>query len=202
MQIPRLILLKYGGGPAVCTHQRCRAKSGMGVAKGRSVVVWLFKRCCSSWTFCTLALIVGECLIVTFIVARVTYTEIDYVTYQEQARAVMHGERHYASIEGPQGPLVYPAGHVWLYVAVSHFSNDSVATAQRLFGGLYVLDVLVVAYVYATTYPKKSEFPPVFLATLAVSRCSPRGILGKRLAAPPRGVAVPSHRRMLLGHRS
>jgi alpha-1,3-mannosyltransferase len=40
---------------------------------------------------------------------------IDYPTYLVQARQVRLGERDYAKIYGPTGPLVYPGGHVIIF---------------------------------------------------------------------------------------
>lgn len=40
---------------------------------------------------------------------------IDYPTYLVQARQFRLGERDYANIYGPTGPLVYPAGHVIIF---------------------------------------------------------------------------------------
>ena len=40
---------------------------------------------------------------------------IDYPTYLVQARQVRLGERDYAKIHGPTGPLVYPGGHVIIF---------------------------------------------------------------------------------------
>jgi alpha-1,3-mannosyltransferase len=40
---------------------------------------------------------------------------IDYPTYLLQARQIRFGERDYAKIYGPTGPLVYPGGHVIIF---------------------------------------------------------------------------------------
>src|SRR5438552_3034196 len=40
---------------------------------------------------------------------------IDYPTYLVQARQFRLGERDYAKIHGPTGPLVYPGGHVIIF---------------------------------------------------------------------------------------
>jgi len=40
---------------------------------------------------------------------------IDYPTYLVQARQFRLGERDYARISGPTGPLVYPGGHVIIF---------------------------------------------------------------------------------------
>jgi hypothetical protein len=40
---------------------------------------------------------------------------IDYPTYLVQARQFREGERDYANIYGPTGPLAYPGGHVIIF---------------------------------------------------------------------------------------
>ena len=40
---------------------------------------------------------------------------IDYPTYLIQTRQIRLGERDYARIQGPTGPLVYPGGHVIIF---------------------------------------------------------------------------------------
>jgi hypothetical protein len=40
---------------------------------------------------------------------------IDYPTYLVQTRQIRLGERDYAQIYGPTGPLVYPGGHVIIF---------------------------------------------------------------------------------------
>ena len=138
------------------------------MSRGRRVVGYVVRRCCMSWTVCTLALVVGEAALCALIIEKVAYTEIDYATYLEQAGAVTAGgARDYADIRGASGPLVYPAGHVWLYAAVGRLG--SLRRAQYAFGALYVLDALVVALIYASALAK-AEFPPVGLAVLALSR--------------------------------
>lgn len=41
---------------------------------------------------------------------------IDYPTYLVQARQIRLGERDYAKVIGPTGPLVYPGGHVLIFL--------------------------------------------------------------------------------------
>lgn len=142
----------------------------MSLKSGRNVIAELVAFCCMSWTLCTCALVLGEAVICWVIIKKVAYTEIDYSTYLEQAAMVTEdGVYEYGSIRGAQGPLVYPAGHVWLYAAVGDWASGSIAAAQRLFGALYVADALVMARVYAGALAK-GAFPPVCLAALALSR--------------------------------
>lgn len=65
-----------------------------------------------------------DSILLKFIVANVSYTEIDYSTYMQQVAQFWSGERDYAKIEGDSGPLVYPAGHLWIYTAIKWLSGE------------------------------------------------------------------------------
>lgn len=62
----------------------------------------------------------------------------------------LNGERNYSKITGPTGPLVYPAGHVYVH-DILHYLTDSgnnVPAAQQIYAGLYVLSLLLTCAVY------------------------------------------------------
>lgn len=42
-------------------------------------------------------------------------TEIDWVAYMQEVGGFLDGERNYTALRGDTGPLVYPAGFVYLY---------------------------------------------------------------------------------------
>ena len=142
----------------------------MAVAAGRHAIATRIGGAARSWPLCTLALVLGEAALLYVIISTVAYTEIDYATYLAQKNAVLAGERDYSKIHGPQGPLVYPAGHVWLYAVIDSICQGSVEAAQRLFAVMYVLDVYVVARIYRATFFPSRTFPPVLLALLALSK--------------------------------
>lgn len=51
-----------------------------------------------------------------FIIYNVPFTDIDFKTYLQQVRLINdNGILDYSKIRGDSGPIVYPAGHVWLY---------------------------------------------------------------------------------------
>ena len=142
----------------------------MAVAAGRHAIATRIGGAARSWPLCTLALVLGEAALLYVIISTVAYTEIDYATYLAQKNAVLAGERDYSKIHGPQGPLVYPAGHVWLYAVIDSICQGSVEAAQRLFAVMYVLDVYVVARIYRATFFPSRTFPPVLLSLLALSK--------------------------------
>ena len=60
-------------------------------------------------------LLVAEAILTSLIVVRVPYTEIDWIAYMEEVTTAQNGERDYVNIRGGTGPLVYPAGFLYLY---------------------------------------------------------------------------------------
>lgn len=42
-------------------------------------------------------------------------TEIDWVAYMQEVKGFLDGERNYFNLRGDTGPLVYPAGFLYLY---------------------------------------------------------------------------------------
>ena len=54
--------------------------------------------------------------------------------------ALVQGERNYAKLEGGTGPLVYPAGHLYLYTWLQSVTGGgSVQAAQGIFAVFYLL---------------------------------------------------------------
>jgi hypothetical protein len=75
---------------------------------------------------------------------------IDYPTYLVQARQIRLGERDYAKIAGPTGPLVYPGGHVFIFTIFERafgIKGDSdwngYIPAQLIFLGLQLVHTYV-----------------------------------------------------------
>lgn len=57
-------------------------------------------------------------------------TEIDWHAYVEEVDGFLSGELDYANLRGGTGPLVYPAGFVYLFSAIRWLTQASVAHAQ------------------------------------------------------------------------
>lgn len=77
-------------------------------------------------------------------------TEIDWKAYMEQVAQYLAGERDYTAIKGGTGPLVYPAGHVYIYSFLYEVTDRgrNILRAQWLFAGLYLATLLVVMLCY------------------------------------------------------
>ncbi|KAH3685779.1 hypothetical protein WICPIJ_003242 [Wickerhamomyces pijperi] len=91
------------------------------------------------------------------IIDRVAYTEIDYTAYMEQISLIQSGELDYENIYGGTGPLVYPAGHVFIYKILSVLTSgtENVGAGQGIFGYLYTFTQCLTFMVFANL-----ELPP------------------------------------------
>lgn len=68
----------------------------------------------------------------------------------EQVAQYQAGERDYALIKGGTGPLVYPAGHVYIYSFLHDLTNQgkNILTGQWVFMGLHLATLAVVVLCY------------------------------------------------------
>lgn len=99
------------------------------------------------------------------IVLRVPYTEIDWVAYMQEVTTYQAGERDYVNIKGDTGPLVYPAGFLYLYewckslAAYGKGSSDeseldgsssaeAIRRVQWLFVAIYLFNACLVLALY------------------------------------------------------
>ncbi|CAO2208845.1 unnamed protein product [Urochloa humidicola] len=96
-------------------------------------------------------LVLADAALVALIIAFVPYTKIDWDAYMSQVDAFLGGERDYTKIEGDTGPLVYPAGFLYVYSAVKFLTGGQVFPAQILFGVLYIVNLSLVLLLYVKT---------------------------------------------------
>ncbi|XP_044354471.1 uncharacterized protein [Triticum aestivum] len=96
-------------------------------------------------------LLLADAALVALIVAFVPYTKIDWDAYMSQVDAFREGERDYTKIEGDTGPLVYPAGFLYVYSAIKFLTAGQVFPAQILFGVLYLVNLSLVLLLYVKT---------------------------------------------------
>ena len=77
-------------------------------------------------------------------------TEIDWKAYMEQVALYLSGELDYVKLKGSTGPLVYPAGHVYIYSVLYKLTDQgrNIFTAQLVFTGVYLLTLGIVLAVY------------------------------------------------------
>lgn len=111
--------------------------------------------------------VAAEVVLCACIVWKVPYTEIDWVAYMEEVEGFLEGERDYMKLKGQTGPLVYPAGFVYVFALLRRLtSGGRVFEAQVIFGGIYIVTQMVVLAVYV----RARVVPPFALPLLALSR--------------------------------
>ncbi|GAO46345.1 hypothetical protein G7K_0577-t1 [Saitoella complicata NRRL Y-17804] len=84
-----------------------------------------------------------------------------------QVSQFLAGERDYSLIKGGTGPLVYPAGHVYVYTALFKITNggNDVFAAQVIFTALYLTTLALVMACY-----RRAEAPPYIFGLLILSK--------------------------------
>ncbi|XP_015892011.2 dol-P-Man:Man(5)GlcNAc(2)-PP-Dol alpha-1,3-mannosyltransferase isoform X1 [Ziziphus jujuba] len=98
-----------------------------------------------------LILLVADAVLVALIIAYVPYTKIDWDAYMSQVNGFLGGERDYSNLKGDTGPLVYPAGFLYVYSAIQYVTGGEVYPAQILFGILYIINLGIILFIYLKT---------------------------------------------------
>jgi len=95
-------------------------------------------------------ILVAEALLGYVIIEKIPYTEIDWIAYMEEVDTYESGERDYRNIRGGTGPLVYPAGFLYLFSYLKRLTHKGtdVRAAQFLFLGFYLATQMVVLGIY------------------------------------------------------
>ncbi len=124
--------------------------------------------------FVCVALIACEAMVLPLIILTRTFVHIDYCSYIDQVRCYVLGERDYTEIRGENGPLVYPAGFLYVYRAIFALVGGleeaktpaGIALAQWVYAGLYVVNQTIVFAVYAAC----EMIPPWAYVMLCLSK--------------------------------
>lgn len=77
-------------------------------------------------------------------------TEIDWRTYMQQVQCFLNGTFNYNDITGDTGPIVYPAGHLYIYSILYYVTNEGtdVRRAQYIFAVIYLVTLIAVFRIY------------------------------------------------------
>ncbi|GFP85613.1 dol-p-man:man(5)glcnac(2)-pp-dol alpha-1 3-mannosyltransferase [Phtheirospermum japonicum] len=95
--------------------------------------------------------LIADAILISLIISYVPYTKIDWDAYMSQVSGFLGGERDYSKLEGDTGPLVYPAGFLYIYSAIQYVTGGQVYPAQILFGLLYLANLGMVLLIYSKT---------------------------------------------------
>ncbi|XP_071445125.1 lethal(2)neighbour of tid protein [Hetaerina americana] len=130
--------------------------------KGFSIKRLLFDH--SGLGFMASALFLCEIVLNVAIVNLVNYTEIDWKAYMQEVEGVVNGTYDYYQLKGDTGPLVYPAGFVYIFTILYYLTDHgkNIQMAQYIFAGFYLLVLLLVFRIYMKT----KKVPPYVLAFL------------------------------------
>ncbi|KAF9905920.1 dolichyl-P-Man:Man(5)GlcNAc(2)-PP-dolichol alpha-1,3-mannosyltransferase [Linnemannia zychae] len=113
-------------------------------------------------------LLLFEVLLNVVIIKKIPYTEIDWVAYMQEVSGYLKGETDYTKLRGDTGPLVYPAGFVYIYSTLYYATEfgENILRGQWIFMGLYLMTLVVVFSIYA----KDKSIPPFVLIPLCLSK--------------------------------
>lgn len=121
-------------------------------------------------------LVSANLFLCSFVISKVPYTEIDWVAYMEEVSGVLKEKQYdYMELRGGTGPLVYPAGFVYIYSALYYITDRGrdILTAQWIFAGLHCINLCFVLFIYRRCYTDRSSqqhFPLWIVGFLLVSR--------------------------------
>ncbi|KAF9183628.1 hypothetical protein BGZ51_003895 [Haplosporangium sp. Z 767] len=91
-------------------------------------------------------LFLAEIVLNVLIIKKVSYTEIDWTAYMQEVSGYLKGETDYMKLRGDTGPLVYPAGFVYIYSILYYLADQgrNILTGQWIFMGLYLITLVMV----------------------------------------------------------
>ncbi|CAO3641867.1 unnamed protein product [Cunninghamella echinulata] len=86
----------------------------------------------------------------------------------QQVEGFLGGERDYVQLKGDTGPLVYPAGFLYIYSLFYYLTSYgiNIRIAQYIFGVIYLITQYIVFHIYATS----KKMPPYLLVILCLSK--------------------------------
>jgi len=109
----------------------------------------------------------SELVLNLIIISNVPYTEIDWKAYMQQVESVSKGVYDYSKLEGGTGPLVYPAGFVYIYWILYQITDGgrNILFAQYIFLALYLATFILVLIIYSHS----KKVPPWTVILLCIS---------------------------------
>lgn len=117
-----------------------------------------------------IVLFIFEIILNLYIIQRVKYTEIDWVAYMQEVEGFLNGTFDYSKLRGDTGPLVYPAGFVYIY-SIFYYITDlgkDIYLAQHIFLAIFLTQTALYYRILILT----SKVPPyaLIIATLTSYR--------------------------------
>ncbi|ETO05694.1 hypothetical protein RFI_31701 [Reticulomyxa filosa] len=121
------------------------------------------------------AVVLFELTVSLAITKVVAYTEIDWIAYMQEVRGFLQGDMDYKNLRGDTGPLVYPAGFVYIYSCLHELCNKgtNILCGQYVFVVLHALFIgtfFSILWVASKRSNAKSYLPLWTLAMTMISR--------------------------------
>ncbi|CAO2631304.1 Dol-P-Man:Man(5)GlcNAc(2)-PP-Dol alpha-1,3-mannosyltransferase [Lemmus lemmus] len=115
-------------------------------------------------------------------------TEIDWKAYMAQVEGVLNGTYDYTQLQGDTGPLVYPAGFVYIFMVLYYATGQGtdISMAQNIFAVLYLVTLLLVFLIYHQT----SKVPPFVFFFMCCASYRVHSIFVLRLFNDPVAMAL------------
>ncbi|XP_037886734.1 lethal(2)neighbour of tid protein 2 [Glossina fuscipes] len=131
----------------------------------------------------TIFILLFELMLNVFVIEKVPYTEIDWKAYMQECEGFLNGTTNYALLKGDTGPLVYPAGFVYIYSILYYVTSrgQNIHLAQYIFGVIYLLQLWLVLRLYS----KSRKVPPYVLIISAFTSYRIHSIYVLRLFNDP-----------------
>jgi alpha-1,3-mannosyltransferase len=128
-------------------------------------------------------LLLAEVVVNILVIQQVKYTEIDWLAYMQEVEGVLNGTFDYTLLKGDTGPLVYPAGFVYIYTVLYFVTNhgQNIRLAQYIFAFLYISLLCFVFRIYM----KSKKVPPYVLVLTCCSSYRIHSIFVLRLFNDP-----------------
>ncbi|XP_003396075.1 lethal(2)neighbour of Tid protein [Bombus terrestris] len=127
--------------------------------------------------------IILEIILNILIIERIPYTEIDWKAYMQEVEGFLNGTLDYSKLKGDTGPLVYPAGFVYIF-SILYFITEhgtKIKIAQYFFAVLYIVLLTLVFRIYTKT----KKVPPYVLIIMCCTSYRVHSIFTLRLFNDP-----------------
>lgn len=127
--------------------------------------------------------IILEIVLNVLVIERIPYTEIDWKAYMQEVEGFLNGTLDYSKLRGDTGPLVYPAGFVYIFSTLYYITGHGaqIKIAQYFFAVLYIILLVLVFRIYAKT----KKVPPYILIIMCCTSYRVHSIFTLRLFNDP-----------------
>lgn len=127
--------------------------------------------------------ILAEIVVNILIIEKVSYTEIDWRAYMQEVESFLNGTMDYSKLRGDTGPLVYPAGFIYIFSGLYYVTSRGIhiKTAQYIYVAVYAITLTLVFKIYART----RKVPPYVLILMCCTSYRIHSIFVLRLFNDP-----------------